>query len=217
MKKFSLLLLLQAFSLYGFVDQDGDSQLWLTLNFQERINKNYKAGLISEMRIGDDMSRPFFFFMQPQLYIRPHEWVEITPGYRQIFSRYSRNRTSWLPTYSPMLDLSFLFPVRSGELSQRNRIQYLIPSSGKNRMLYRNRIRFLFPLELPWLKIRPYTDNEIFYLEGIGLSQNRFSAGILPYFTKNQSARLYYMLRLLRINRDWRTHNILGLEYFLTF
>lgn len=216
--RYTLIFFLLLFSpLIALVDQDGDTQLWLTINTQQKINDKLKTGLVSEVRIGDDISKPFFVFTQPQLFIRAHKWVEIAPGYRQVFSRFRRGKSSWHPTYSPLFDLSFLFPVKSGELSQRNRVQYLITPLNSNKLLYRNRVRFIFPIEITLLQIKPYIDDELFYLEGLGISQNRFTAGILPRFTKNLSARLYYMLRLLRINREWRSQNILGIEYYIIF
>lgn len=163
----------------------------------------------TELRFADDVSKAYFTYIQGQYIFKPTLCFSFAPGYRQQYSR--SELRDWRHFYSPMADINFMGDFKQFKWIDRSRIQYVV-GPDRNRALYRNRLRFT----LPGKTISYTLDDEIFFTQGAGFSQNRLSFGpiinIGPYF----STRLFYMLRHIKIS-DWRVNHVFGCYLFYNF
>lgn len=190
---------------FAKINQNGDVQFWHMEYFQKNVSEFISYKLQTEARIGDDISKPYFFYLQGQ-YSYDNGFLEIAPGYRQILSR--NYGISWGTTYSPLLAVTLKKKFSNYKLSDRNMVQYLIDSE-QTRWLYRNMLRIDFPSSL-------YLSDEVFFLEGNGFMQNRFYLGYKLNISKKMDFSFFYLLRHLDIH-GWKHHNILGIYFFCFF
>lgn len=200
------LIFLLACPLWSFVDQNNDVQLWIkesTVVGQGR----YHFHLTNEWRIGDDISKWFFTYLEGLLKIQCTDRFDIEPGYRQVW-RLHQNK--WRLGYEPMFNLYF----HHREVFQlRNRITYVMREKDSNFWQDRFRIR----LTADYWTYNPYFSNEIFIRSHDGFYENRTQVGVNVPLWNQASSDIYYMLRFREEAKVWTHQHIFGLWLCMRF
>jgi hypothetical protein len=208
MKKLFFGLVFISASLSAQVNHNGDFQLWSHTQFDKKIKEPFGVRFSTAFRWGDNASRLFYEYYQPQITFTKNK-VVIAPGYRQLF----QNTTGkWIAYYMPMIDLFLSFPL-SWEIEDRNRVFYQIPGHGSSVWIYRNRIRIYSPI---FCKIKLFAEEEAFFQEGSGFNENRLGGGIFAAFTKVINAHFFYTYHNLK-QKSWTYQNLLRFELSFNF
>lgn len=195
------------------VNSDGDYQFWQRNNFQYRFAKQWACLVSTEARIGDNVSKPYYCYVQPQLSYAPADWIVIAPGYRQVVKRYPSNSIHWIPEYIPMLDLTLKGDAKGWKIEDRNRLEYIITESSSYPWLYRNRLRVYLPLHWTRLDITPFVDNEIFLRQAEGLHEDRLEVGLRETYASGIFTETSYMARFQKGARGWIYQNVFVLAF----
>lgn len=165
---------------------------------------------MGEGRWGNNASELYFVYIQGQA-VYTTKWLEIAPGYRQAFVRLAQDTI-----HVPLVDITLFFPG-TWQWEDRNRFFYQIPEEAPSHFIYRNRLRLTSPEISRFLKLKLFVDDEIFYHEGRGVSQNRTSVGMLATQTSYLKMRLYYMYRLLKQEPIWTYQNVMAIHLLFNF
>ena len=209
-----LVFLLSTIFVSARFNKNGDFQIWETHTLEKTITDSFGIRIDNELRIGDDISRVFYLYVQGFLVYRPYNWLILSPGYRQ---EWLRKDGALKPQYVPQFDTYFIYVSDKIVITNRNRLGYLFRYKEFNSIFYRGRLRFSFPLRKESLFMQPYIDNEIFIIQGRGFNQNRSSIGVLFKVTDHFDPRFYYMVRLDKENGSWKQINIIGLHLYFTY
>ena len=190
-----------------------DFQLWLHPVVAVPLEK--KASIQTEMdfRFGANASIFYRFYMQSAYRFPLYKCLEMGLGYRQVFTLdTSANR--WRPRYEPLIDLLCNFDIHKWEITTRSRTFYSFRGSLTNRWIQRFLIRAKFPIKLG--QATPLLYDEVFFREGTGCYENRFSVGLsFPIVSKIEGSA-HYILRHILID-EWVQHNILRIYMTYTF
>ena len=200
--------LLIPLSLFSQINKDGDFQFWNLDYLEKKFSSNTGIKLQTALRLGDNASKAYLMYAQG-LYYYGWKPLEFALGYRQLYVR--SDQRPWEPICSPMATLTFKKEYKKIKFFNRNQVQYLI-HKDRHRWLYRNKLRFD-------TKTKPFSffaADEVFFLESIGLSQNRAFAGI--QFNQYETIKIsaLYMIRYQNLN-GWKRHNIIGLYLYFYF
>lgn len=202
----------------GGFNRDNDFQVWIYDGVHTKLSKRTSLYLESELRYGDNASLLYFYYLQTRFFFSPCKWLDIAPGYRQIFSLRSPEDHTWRPIYNPLTDVIFKKEFRKWEFSDRSRFQYLIFEDEKNAWLYRNRLQIRAPWKIGRIGIHPQISNELFFRERRGFAQNRFAVGGIFPLAKKIEGSLQYMLRSLKdIEGNWRNHHICWIYFDIEY
>lgn len=212
------LLIFLPLVLFGGLNDDGDFQVWNTDTLNIRLSK--KAAFVgqTEFRYGNDGHKLYYKHYQGGLRFIHSPFLHFMVAYRQI---YLRTDDKWGKISSPFADMTLQGRSRIGWMfSDRNRIQYLIPSGRagkKNRWLYRNRLEVTLPVRTR-SGITPFVADEFFWLEARGINENRLEGGLrIPYRQKTQLDLLYVSRNLKNASKKWIHHNVFWLHFSLHF
>ena len=203
--------------LYPTINQNGDFQIWDRVFLEKPITEKWKFLTVIEQRWGDNATKLFFTYIQPQIAYIPAEWVIIAPGYRQVYQRYPVASNHWRPQYSPLIDVQFRVGFAGWKIEDRNRVQYRILKGDPSHWLYRNRFRITTPDFLQKPKMCFFTDNEVFWYQITGISEDRFSTGFMMHIYGNIAGDLFYMARFQKLGSEWIHQNILNISLLFAF
>jgi len=208
-----LFFLLLSLPLLGVINQNNDLQVWVTEEVDVQIAPVASVSVANEWRIGDDVSKLYFFYLQGILKLEVQPWFQLGPGYRHIWALRG-NR--WRMTFEPLVDSVFHKTKGDWKFQIRHRISYLDNEKAQNLWQYRGRVR----CECLWKTARgtigSYLSNEAFVLSHIGFSQDRVMAGaIVPLFGPVKG-NFYYMLRFLR-QETWTHQHVFGSWFTIEF
>ncbi|MFZ0565049.1 MAG: DUF2490 domain-containing protein [Chlamydiales bacterium] len=197
--------------------ENNDFELWLQEGVQKEINEKWSCRLNSEFRFARGASFLYLTYAEFLFVYQPSDWLELVGGYRQlgVFSPLTKKLE---PVENPLIDLIFYFSSKEWKWSNRNRVQYIIPSGVvKNFWVYRNRLRLTSPWKLTQIKLIPFVDDEVFFRERVGFSENRFAIGGTVQPPDSYHVRTFYMLRHIKLLDRWTHQNILGLYFSFSF
>ena len=208
--------LLLPFAAHAAVAGNGDIQLWTRSYFDGPISRQWDWQFVFETRWGNDASTLYYWYLQPQLFYQPAEWISIEPGYRQGFSKHLIS-DNWVLEYAPLLDVVLMKTVAEWSFSDRSRWQYSQVGSVPWHWLYRNRFRIVSPpivrSPLIWL----FTDNEIFWREKRGINQDRLSFGTMILLNETVGGELFYMDRFWKRAPGWIYQTVFNVRLDLFF
>jgi hypothetical protein len=204
-------------ALFAQVNKDGDFQIWTRYFLKKHFAPTWSATLYSELRWGDDASTLYLVIGQIQGTYSPLSWLSLSPAYRQSWRRFPLDSSHWEPEYRPMFDLTFKTPFAGWQISDRNRVEYIIFRSDPEHWVYRNRLRFVLPWSFAYRIFNPFIDNEIFIRQRLGFHEDRLSAGFLSLIYENLGGQIYYMARFQKAAAGWIHQNILVLSLLLAF
>lgn len=196
---------------WGFVNQNNDVQLWIAESVNKSVSPKCTLYLSNEWRIGDDVSKLYFFYLQGAVEFKPYSFFYLVPGYRQIWDL---RLDIWRLSFEPFLDVIF----QKNEFFQfRNRISYIVREAIFNVWQYRARFRFRGNWEVGNKIYYPYISNEIFIRSRSGFDQNRLLAGLLVPLFGRLDGDFYYMIRFLKSNFHWTHQHIFGTSLNMKF
>lgn len=197
-------LLLFCIPAWGYINQNNDVQLWIAESVSKNISPTCSLALSNEWRIGDDISKLYFFYLQGTAEFKPSRYCYLVPGYRQIWDL---REAIWRLAFEPFLQVTF----RTNELFQfRNRISYIVREATFNVWQYRARFLLSGDWQVGTRTCKPYISNEIFVRSRFGFDQNRLIAGILVPLFGRFEGDFYYMLRFLKSNDHWTHQHVIG-------
>jgi len=202
------ILLFLSRNLFSSVNQDGDFQYWQFFSLRKQISECRNFFIQTELRIGDDVSKPYLHYVQGIDLHRFKPWLSLGLGYRQLAIRIE---DTWKPAYSPLFDLIFHGEANSFIWTNRVRTQYQW-GPNTSRWIARNRIWLSYPSKYVSLVV----SDEVFFTRQIGFVQNRFYIGPLFHLPKEIDLQLFYQLRHAKFN-SWNMHHIFGCYIFFTF
>jgi hypothetical protein len=204
---YALLLSLASLPLWGEVNQNNDVQLWLTEAVHKELSPSCAMHLSNEWRVGDDISKLYFFYLQGMATFKINQGSELGPGYRQIWHLV---KSQWRLTYEPFLDLLFHKKKGSLELSLRNRFSYLFREAEVDVFQYRGRVRATTSWKAGDRVFQVYLSNEIFLRSRFGFSQDRLAIGTVIPLLNHVDGDFYYMLRFLQRGDHWTHQHVFG-------
>jgi len=195
--------------LYSGINGPGDIEYWQYVSFEQTLSEKSAFFYQTELRFADNVSKPYFTYIQGIYLYSPTPNVSFGPGYRQILFR--SDERGWRPAYSPLVDIIFNGDLGCWKWIDRSRVQYVM-TSERNFWVYRNRLRFIIPFSCWSFSF----DDEVFFVQWRGFAQNRFSVGPIFQISSNVSARLFYLLRHIELP-DWRVNHVFGCYLFFKF
>lgn len=171
-----------------------------------------------EFRVGDNISKLFYVHTIVGIYYNPFSWLSIMPAYEQLFLR-RRGLDDWFPVYDPFLQVLFTKETGKWIFRNRSRFEYVMPDNGisNNFFLYRNLCLVVFPFRLTKLNIEPFFDEEVFFSSRDGFDQFRLTGGFQTPILRELAIDLYYRYRGLKRQSGWVFHNIIGVNFAITF
>ncbi|MBX7066324.1 MAG: DUF2490 domain-containing protein [Parachlamydiales bacterium] len=189
-----------AIPIWASVNQNNDVQLWLTDSFVKQIHPRCTLYLSNEWRIGDNISKLFYVYVQGTSRFALTDRIDFAPGFRQAWNL---QLNKWRLEYEPLAEIYF----HAGNFVQfRNRISYVIREARNNIWQYRGRLRF----NLDYWQVRPFFSEEVFVMSHDGFNQNRTIGGVnVPLFGRS-NIDLYYMLRFLKSAGTWTHQHVFG-------
>ncbi len=176
---------------------------------------NWSAWLISELRWGDTASQFYSAILHAQLYYAPRPWIVIGPGYEQVWTK-EPPLVIWEKQYIPLADAIFRARFDGWEIQDRNRLEYIFFDSSPDHWLYRNRFRIIAPSMLQSPRISFFTDNELYWLESNGISEDRISFGLMLQWLDNWGGEVFYMARLLHQD-SWICNSVITFDFLFSF
>lgn len=194
--------------LFADIDSNGDIQFWQKSHFRYFFQEEWAFMLTTEVRFGDDVSKFYYCYLEPQLLYAPADWVSLAPGYRQVAKRHPTNSSHWIPEYVPMFDLVFNANANGWRFEDRNRFEYIITEDSPYPWLYRNRFRIFFPSQVCFLNMAPFVDDEIFWRQARGINENRGSLGFRQTYSSHVSTETVYTARFLKRDSKWTYQNV---------
>lgn len=193
----------------GQVNHNGDFQVWSYLSIEKKLEDAWSSRLVGVMRWGDDASTLYFMYAQWQA-VYKKKFIEVAPGYRQ---EYFKPAQEWFVRYNPLIDVTLFFEG-VWQWEDRNRILYHIPQNVSSSFIYRNRLRVTSPEMTSFFELKFFAEDEVFFQEHIGFSQNRFTIGLLGTLTSYLKGRIYYTYRNLKQENHWNYQNVLGVHVY---
>ncbi len=193
--------------LYGY-NPHHDVQLWAYSAFHRPITPKTEFYFEPEVRYRDGASQLYFYYFQARLAHDFNKWLTLAVGYRQRYSLPVVNRV-WEPAYELMGDAFLKFSIGNWKLLDRNRTQFNMPDGQKTAWLYRNLISVTFPFHIG--PVTPVIFNEVFFLERVGFSQNRFAIGGFLKLRRNVKVSTYGLIRQMKASDKWQHQRIIWL------
>ncbi len=203
MKRFSFFLFF-IFPLFGETT-NRDVQLWLANYLRQPLLKNILFLGEIQHRFDNKVSNFFYWHLQEQIGYNI-QWLEVALGYRQTYTKF-QEPIIWNSSHGVVFDLSLFKTYRQMNLESRFRMQHMT-DNGVSFFIYRER----FWMNTPIFKgVDICLEEEFFFTEGIGFSQNRITVGGIIYPNSVVSFRPFYRLRYLKVSRtNWEYQNVLG-------
>lgn len=203
-----LFVLLNADKTYAQSLPDNDRQIWLTTAFEQSLAKTWKVGNEEEFRLGNDLTRLYYFHSEFNLTFRAKKYLQLGGGYRQVFERKS---IVWLAEQRP-----FIFATVNGNwhgtaLSNRSRLEYRLREASTKQLRYRNKSTAVLPWQFTHWHIRPFLADELFLdLTAGNIQRNRLFAGIQCKLSSGIGLEGYYLLQTSRSGNGWQSFHALG-------
>lgn len=185
---------------WAAVNQNNDVQFWFTDSFVKPVHPRCTFYLSNEWRIGDNVSKLFYVYVQGTSKIALTEKIDFAPGFRQAWNL---QLNKFRLEYEPLVEVYF---HSKNFIQFRSRMSYVIREARNNIWQYRGRIRVQFA---DW-RYRPFFSNEVFVMTHDGFNQNRSVVGINVPLFKRTNTDLYYMLRFLKSAGSWTHQHVFG-------
>jgi len=198
------------------INGKGDFQFWEHQHLSVKLNKCTTFYFENEFRWGGNASELYLSYIQSGIRINPTDWLSLGPGYRQISSLRLATRDR-IPVYDPLFDVILTFKPRKWEIQDRTRIQYLIFESERNTWVIRNRLKLYSPWKWGKMKLNPFLDEEVFFREERGFSENRLGFGGRINPNKQFSTEFTFMLRHIEIANVWRLNHVARFNFFFKY
>ena len=217
--KWSWIFLFLPLALIAHQNKKRDFQVWNTDSITIPLSKRVFFSSDIEFRYKKYARNLYYKQVQAQLHFYLTPSMTIGPGYKQISHLINHQ---WDKEHTPLCDLMFYLLKNTWQLSDRNRIEYrILPNSmldGKNRWVYRNRLSLMPPFQLIPFQLSCYLSDEIFWQEGLGISENRALFGLVSPSRRKCWLSIYYMRRWLKTLQKNHLHqNIIGINILFRF
>lgn len=209
-----IFVLLFPLTIWAEWNQANDFQIWQRNYVIKHIDHRFSFWAASELRWGDNASKFYYSLVQAQLYYAPFSWLTVAPGYQQIWTK-EPPLVKWENLYVPMFDAVFRIRFKEWEIQDRNRLQYIFSDTAE--WLYRNRFRIITPSWFRAPRVAVFLDTEFFWLEGMGVNEDRTSGGFMIQWADNWASELCYLVRFLHQPIGWIHTNVFLATLLVSF
>ena len=198
-----------------FAVDDGDFQYWSSVGFSFDINKDWKAIVAEELRMGESAGKLYLHYTDAGfVYSGLSEWFDLGFVYRQVYGRDSSG--SWIEEHRMLLNATLKGNLLGIDFTDRSRFEYRDRENKDDGWRYRNKLTLKFPMELTALKLRPYIADEVFFtLDEADYIANRLYTGFSVNLTENLKGNIFYMWQTAKVSGVDIDINVVGT--YLTF
>jgi hypothetical protein len=182
----------------------GDFQIWNYYCMRQECLEKLDSSVEIEFRLRDEARHVYYYYVQGFLHWKPKEWLEVSPSYRQEWSRLGDRCHPFITLGVPTLDLTLRVEKKGWTVRDRNRFEYIIPYARHlpRRSLYRNRIQLEYPLSICNEYFTPFVSEEIFLRNFRKLVENRVRVGFFAQGAEVIRLQLFYQFRQHRGTYD---------------
>ncbi|MHC4396513.1 MAG: DUF2490 domain-containing protein [Planctomycetota bacterium] len=200
-----------------FASDDNDFQYWSAAGFSFDLDKDWKAVVTQELRIGESAGNLYYEHTEIGLvYSGLADWLDVGFDYRQISETDSAG--VWRDEHRPQLNVTLKGKLCGLDLADRSRLEYRDRENKTDLWRYRNKLTLKLPMELTPLKLKPYIADEIFIdLNEVGYNKNRIYAGFSFDLTENLKGAIFYLWQTTRTGGVCNDINVLGTSFRFTF
>lgn len=210
-----LFIYLLLFGASALIAKPQDFGLWLSTLTMKKINANWRVRVLTNLRYEKNASRNTVKILQGNCDYRLFSKCFVGPGFRNRFNIDEKGEV--LQTYIPLFEAQNTWEGTTGEIFWRGRIEYRIPENlERNTWEYRNYLQWDFT-QLKLGHTIPFISEEIFWRERAGIRENRFQAGLIIPLKRGFSFVPTWLLRTLKVERQWREENIFVVNWFYLF
>ena len=196
---------------------DNDFQYWSAASFSFDLDKDWKAVVTEELRLGE--SGGDFYYQHTEMglvYSGLADWLDVGFDYRQISEKDSTG--AWRDEHRPQLNVTLKTKLLGLDWADRSRFEYRDRENKKDLWRYRNKLTLKLPVELTELKLKPYIAEEVFInLDEEGYNRNRLYAGASFKLAGNLKGEIFYMWQTTRTGGVCNDINVIGTKLGFTF
>jgi len=198
-----------------FAVDDGDFQYWSSLGFSFDINKDWKATVTEELRMGESAGKLYLHYTDAGfVYGGLADWLDLGFVYRQVYGRDSSG--SWMEEHRMLLNATLKGNFLGIDFADRSRFEYRDRDNKNDGWLYRNKFTLKFPMELTTLKLKPYIADEVYFtLDEADYTRNRLYAGFSINLAENLKGNVFYLWQSTKTSGTYIDINVIGT--YLTF
>ena len=198
-----------------FAVDDGDFQYWSSAGFSFDINKDWKAVVTEEIRIGESVQNFYRHHTDVGfVYGGLADWLDLGFNYRQVYGKDSSS--SWMEEHRMLLNATLKGNFLGIDFTDRSRFEYRDRDNKNDGWLYRNKFTLKFPMELTTLKLKPYIADEVYFtLDEADYTRNRLYAGFSINLAENLKGNVFYLWQSTRDSGKYIDINVIGT--YLTF
>lgn len=203
--------------------QESDLASWNSITIETEINKDLKISLESELRLDNNISRPYVFFSSPAVDYDIHKHIRLGLAYRFSIHISDRDQSHRATAEIVFRKLSELFTDKS-RLDASLRIRGTRETYQYSRTESHLRSKLALSYNLPKTKWEPKAAFEFFYrfdqqliytfeeVKGVsGWDKYRFRLGASYPLSKRSDLFMYYQFQ--NGFNDSALNNIIGLSY----
>lgn len=200
-----------------FASDDNDFQYWSAASFSFDLDKDWKAVVTQELRIGESAGNLYYEHTEMGLiYSGLADWLDVGFDYRQISETDSAG--TWRDEHRPQLNVTLKTKLFGLDWADRSRLEYRDRENKTDLWRYRNKLTLKLPMELTPLKLKPYIADEIFIdLNEVGYNKNRVYAGVSFKLAKNLKCAIFYMWQTTRTGGFYNDISVLGTSFKFSF
>lgn len=195
----------------------GDFQLWNTTTASLKLNKDWKATVEEQLKLGEGAGH--FYYHHSDLgfvYGGLAEWIDLGFNFKEVFVE--KDGGHWSRENRPHVNVTVKGPVGPFDVSDRSRFEYRDLENENDLWRYVNRFKVKLPFELTKLKLQPYVADLIFLnMEGRAFDKNRIYAGATFKLSKGLESEMYYCWQSARSDGLWKDTNALGFQLNISF
>jgi len=196
---------------------DGDFQFWSTTGASVKVDKDWKATVEEQLRLGNDAGHLYYQHADVGfVYGGLADWVDLGFNFKEVF--WEQSDGHWGQENRPHLNVTF--QGRLGELdwTDGSRLEYRDREDEEDIWRYVNRLKVRLPYEFTRFKVRPYFADYVFInLDGHAFDKNRIYTGVSFELLKGVESEVCYFWQLSKFDGRWEPLNGLGLQLNIPF
>jgi len=180
---------------FGFDDEG--FQIWSTPGTSFELNKDWKADVQQEFRLGDDGGNLYYEHTDIGFkYQGLANRLDVGLNYRHI---QEKSNGRWRKEYRPHFNLTLKGRLLNFGLINRSRFEFREREGKSDMWRYRNKFTIKFPVALTALKLKPFLADEVFIeMSDRGYHRNRLYSGVSLNLLEDVDGKVYYLWQSTR-------------------
>ena len=208
----AILLLIVSSPLKCYGGGAEDFQLWMFQTGSKPLSDKWSLQVEADERWEENASKLFFYYIHIGTQYRPCDAWSITPVFRHVWKK---EMGEWVEENRALIDYRRYWSCGGIDFVVRNRFEYTFRDKD---FYFRFRFQTYFPYKLGGRDFDPFVYNEVFFLNGANIVQNRFQVGFqTPFSNDCIRSTIAYMFRLKKSGVTWNGFNNLVTGIFFDF